>query len=335
MPITIQEIIASDTISQLVDKTNFNFDQLLLNGGGPAGPAGIQGPTGPVGGRGPKGSTWYEDSSTTSPGVSPITTPPTATPLSGDYYLQFNGYVWEYNGTTWVVTTVDLTGPTGPAGPAGGFGNVFGSPTLLLENTLYNNPIGEGNGATAANEGIPSIMVGGAVSNTPSLGTIPLTDAYIIPDGIATDITSDVASLFIHQKDSSGRAIVFQGGNATGNVDKFDQTSLVNLSNIALGSDDKLIINVPKAPTNPLANISELVGFEVYTPYRSHLYTAGQQMSFITGDDATLYSTANENSDFKISVGLGSDPGGNKFEVVTLGTAGSTVMQAGKGILLY
>ena len=38
MPITIQEIIASDTISQLVDKTNFNFDQLLLNGGGPAGP---------------------------------------------------------------------------------------------------------------------------------------------------------------------------------------------------------------------------------------------------------------------------------------------------------
>ena len=50
MPITIQEIIASDTISQLVDKTNFNFDQILLNGGGPAGPKGIPGPTGPAGG---------------------------------------------------------------------------------------------------------------------------------------------------------------------------------------------------------------------------------------------------------------------------------------------
>ena len=48
MPITIQEIIASDTISQLVDKTNFNFDQLLLNGGGPAGPAGPAGRTLPA-----------------------------------------------------------------------------------------------------------------------------------------------------------------------------------------------------------------------------------------------------------------------------------------------
>ena len=56
MPITIQEIIASDTISQLVDKTNFNFDQLLLNGGGPAGPIGPKGPIGPAGGRGPKGT---------------------------------------------------------------------------------------------------------------------------------------------------------------------------------------------------------------------------------------------------------------------------------------
>ena len=84
MPITIQEIIASDTISQLVDKTNFNFDQLLLNGGGPAGPAGTQGPVGPGGGRGPRGSTWYEDVSTTAPGEPPIAVPPTETPLQSD-----------------------------------------------------------------------------------------------------------------------------------------------------------------------------------------------------------------------------------------------------------
>ena len=96
MPITIQEIIASDTISQLVDKTNFNFDQLLLNGGGPAGPAGPIGPVGPLGGRGPKGTTWYEDVSIIAPGLSPNVAPPTSTPLEGDYYLQFNGQVWEY-----------------------------------------------------------------------------------------------------------------------------------------------------------------------------------------------------------------------------------------------
>ena len=121
MPITIQEIIASDTISQFVDKTNFNFDQLLLNGGGPGGPSGPIGPTGPGGGRGPKGSTWYEDQSTVSPGLTPNAAPPTSTPFNKDYYLQFNGQVWEYNGTlaVWDITTIDLQGPAGAAGGGG------------------------------------------------------------------------------------------------------------------------------------------------------------------------------------------------------------------------
>ena len=54
--ITIKEILAADKVSQLVDKINFNFDQLLINGGGPIGPAG------PIGNTGPKGITgtrWY------------------------------------------------------------------------------------------------------------------------------------------------------------------------------------------------------------------------------------------------------------------------------------
>lgn len=55
MPIVIQEILASDTISQAADKINFNFDQLILNGGGPAGPQGQQGFTGPVGPQGTQG----------------------------------------------------------------------------------------------------------------------------------------------------------------------------------------------------------------------------------------------------------------------------------------
>jgi microcystin-dependent protein len=54
--ITIKEILSSDKISELVDKINFNFDQLLLNGGGPAGPIGIQGEIGPLG---PRGTVWF------------------------------------------------------------------------------------------------------------------------------------------------------------------------------------------------------------------------------------------------------------------------------------
>ena len=42
--ITIKELLAADKVSELVDKINFNFDQLLLNGGGPKG-----GPGGPGG----------------------------------------------------------------------------------------------------------------------------------------------------------------------------------------------------------------------------------------------------------------------------------------------
>jgi len=68
--IVIREILASDTVSDLVDKVNFNFDQLLLNGGGPAGPIGGSGPAGPLG---PRGSIWftandiYNTSTTTTP----------------------------------------------------------------------------------------------------------------------------------------------------------------------------------------------------------------------------------------------------------------------------
>ena len=81
MAITIQDLLSSDTISQAVDKINFNFDQLLLNGGGPVGPPGPIGPNGPIGGRGERGSEWYEGTD------DPNTTPPTATPLKADYYL--------------------------------------------------------------------------------------------------------------------------------------------------------------------------------------------------------------------------------------------------------
>jgi microcystin-dependent protein len=54
--ITIKEILASDKVSELVDKINFNFDQLLLNGGGPLGPIGGQGEIGPIG---PRGTLWF------------------------------------------------------------------------------------------------------------------------------------------------------------------------------------------------------------------------------------------------------------------------------------
>ena len=119
MPIAIQELLAADTLSQAVNKINFNFDQLLLNGGGPVGPAGIPGPTGPAGGRGLKGATWYTG------GVNPNTLIIPGIE-DGDYFLQANGDVWEYNGTVWILTTVNLKGPTGSTGSSVGFDYIGG-----------------------------------------------------------------------------------------------------------------------------------------------------------------------------------------------------------------
>ena len=328
MAITIQEIIASDTISQLVDKTNFNFDQILLNGGGPEGPAGIQGPVGPAGGRGPKGTRWYEDSSTSAPGATPLAVPPTTTPLEGDYYLQFNGMVWEYNGTTWVITTIDLEGPMGPQGPGGGFGDTFGSPTIGLQTAIYNGPIGLGNGATTGNEGVPSVMIGGAVSTTISLAGLPLTNAYVIPDTVADKLISSTASLLIHQKDSTAKSIVFHGGAANPS-DNYHQANLAALSNINIGIDDKLVLSVPKIPTNP-TSLQELIGLEIQTDYRSQNFTAGKAITLSTGSD-TVSRYGSENSDFVINVGNGSAPGGNEFRVATGGTAGASLFQMGTG----
>ena len=333
MPITIQEIIASDTISQLVDKTNFNFDQILLNGGGPAGPAGPIGPVGPAGGRGAKGTTWYDGAD------DPNTTPPTATPLSGDYYLRdsnsnpplaTDGDVWEYTGLTWSPTGINLTGPTGPQGQSGGFGLRFGGPTNILEETaLYNGVIGYGltGGATSDNQGIPSIMVGGAVSTTPS-GAFTLDNDYIIPDAVSKELQSFRASLLVHQKNATSKSIVFHGGyGPTAALDDFWQGNLALLSNISLGKDDRLRMDVPKAATNPVV-IDDLIGYEVFVPQRGQQYTAGKQISFVTGTDAAASGFGND-ANFTIEVREGSNVAGNKFETIVNGAAAQSKMQLG------
>ena len=335
MPITIQEIIASDTISQLVDKTNFNFVQLLLNGGGPAGPAGSQGPVGPGGGRGPQGTTWYEDTATTAPGTTPTANFPTLTPLPNDYYLQFNGQVWEYTGLAWSITTINLTGPVGPAGQSGGFGNSFGSPGINEITALYNAPIAASlppNGTTADNEGIPSIMIGGAVSTTqPASAAFPLTDAYIIPNDIATDVISSRVSTIIHQKNATTKAIVFHGGNAN-LAENFEQSTFSNLSSIGIGTDDKFVINGAgaKPSTSPVGNLTNVVGFNVTTEKRGQNYEAGKFVTFSTGRDNIPYAgIPSEDSPFKIDVGNGASTTGNSFEVSVSGTAGNSLLRLG------
>jgi len=284
MAITIRELLASDTVSQAADKINFNFDQLLLNGGGPQGPQGPQGPPGPIGGRGIRGSVWYEDTSTTSPGNNPNTVPPTLTPEDEDNYLQFNGIVWTYDASipAWVPTNIDLTGPTGPPGASGKFAeygtfpyNAAGDTTIFPDEMSFS--------ADSVNRGVRSVLIGGLPASPAFTPTF--TGTNIVPSSIASQLQMPNISMMVHQFSASGRGIVFHGGDPTEN---FEQVAATELSNIGISNDDLMVISVPKAPT--LSSVSaDLDGFRVLTPERNQLFQAGKRIWLQAGASPTPY----------------------------------------------
>ena len=123
MSIVIKEIILSDNLEKFMEKVNFNFDQLMLAGGGPAGPIGPIGLPGPAGPQGDPGNKWYVGCTGTSAGLPPL--------FEGDLYLM-NGnppcaggsplgqvYEWDAATETFLDTFTNLRGPTGPSGATG------------------------------------------------------------------------------------------------------------------------------------------------------------------------------------------------------------------------
>ena len=344
MAITIQELIASDTVSQAVDKINFNFDQLILNGGGPLGPSGPQGPAGPIGGRGERGTEWYEDDSVSGPGKNPNTFPPTLLPLKNDYYLQFNGQVWEYDGSTWVPTTVNLTGPAGPTGASVGlsqFGNSPnpGNPGGVAPNNYAQNAKNVGYPSLMAagsqtistdNQGVPTFAVGIAGPNDIAQypNGVNVTTDFRLLDEFAGTLDSTNTSFLLHQKNSGATALRFMGGTEAG--ENFEQLDYTKLSQIKLSSDDTLNISVPKSPT-AVSNINDTVGFNIETAERGQTYRSGAGFSFKTGTKGGSGSSF-FNSNFEATVStfspLGSSEKG-KFDLNTIGAGATTRFQMG------
>jgi hypothetical protein len=83
--LNLRTVLSGDNIGNMVDKINYNFQQIVLGGGGPQGeqgiigPPGTPGPLGPTGPEGPTGPTGtYVYTGLTSPNVTPPTTPATA-----------------------------------------------------------------------------------------------------------------------------------------------------------------------------------------------------------------------------------------------------------------
>ena len=337
MPITIQELISSDTISQAVNKINFNFDQLLLNGGGPVGPLGLPGPTGPAGGRGLAGATWYNDP-TPSPGTDPNSL---IIPTVGndDYYLQANGAVWQYNDTTllWVITPVNLTGPVGPVGTSIGFTYAGGFPvaaSINNQNVAFIVPMPGGTGAGASqvtNQGVSVALLGGVASTAIAPAGITFTSAFQIPDLMTKSLDTSVVSVLVHQKDGTSSAIKFMGGGVFP-ADKFEQNLIGNLSGISLGADDQLNITVPKTATAP-TTLSDIIGFNLNTNFKGQQFYAGKQINFITGGDATPSGLLTEHSDVTFSINTANTAIPAKFSVSTTGS-NTSLFQSGGNIVL-
>jgi microcystin-dependent protein len=318
MPIVIQDLLASDTISQAADKINFNFDQLILNGGGAPGPAGPAGPTGPIGGRGLRGATWYKDTTGT-PGVDP-----NSIIILGlnndDLYLQADGQIWRYNGNVWIESLINLTGPQGEPGPATGFAYVGGFPgtfSIANENVVFPIIMLSGSGATANNQGVSTLMIGAVGGNVIPPPGITFDSSFKISDGMAKQLDSSLVSTLIHQKNSGSFAIKFMGGGEQ-DADKYEQSDLQKLTGITLGVDDSFDITVPKAATIPTA-LSNLIGFNLNTIKKGQQFFAGKYIKFISGTDSESSGFAEEISDVIFNVNTSNTLIPAKFSTVIIG----------------
>ena len=118
MPIVIKELFGSDPLSEALEKINFNFDQIILAGGGPPGPEGPQGVSGVPGPQGDRGDHWQVGS------IPPTTDhgPEFGSLLQNDLWTSSTGQVYAWNEALalWNDTNVNLTGPVGATGPDGG-----------------------------------------------------------------------------------------------------------------------------------------------------------------------------------------------------------------------
>ena len=120
MPINIKQIFPSDSELNLIDKLNFNFDQIILAGGGPPGIRGPIGVSGPIGPQGNRGSVWFVNSD------APTQTPFNSPLIQNDYWLKtIDNEIYGWDGSSWVDTNLNLKGATGNTGQNGVDGSGF------------------------------------------------------------------------------------------------------------------------------------------------------------------------------------------------------------------
>ena len=229
MSIQIKEIIASDTISGLVEKLNYNFDQILLNGGGPRGPQGTIGAKGNIGDRGIRGNIWIVQD--------------VAPDLNNDDYIPGDKLVLgtgeiktvvEVNSVkTWESTNVNIKGKTGDKGDNDVVDYItHGANTKQIVHFKKYEYIDVNSTPTS----ISTVLIGGASSGTGD----GLASQYIVPDSLLSGTSITNTSLLIHSNGVDSKAIVFTGRSA-GSITHTEK--LNEAAYIRLDDDDSILIN--------------------------------------------------------------------------------------------
>ena len=285
MAIVIKEILASDTISQASDKINFNFDQFLINGGGPPGP---QGPLGPIGPAGVRGSLWFDGSGA----PSSITGEE-----EGDYYLDVdNGDVYLYNGVTWSLEG-NIQGPQGPVGPQGP-GNILfeidgTNPDVNSANLFYRYRFINANSDLYTNTGLyasQSLLVGGFPIGTNSDEGISsswgeVTDVY------SNQINPASGVLFVHMPiATSGKNIILSRILGDG-INTYNTDDITEMGSISVDDYDSVFIE-----SNRIINSADLyaqsVGLKIAS-YDSDLQLlSGRNINISTQTPTTPYGSS-------------------------------------------
>ena len=117
--INILNILQGDNQNTIVDKINYNFDQILSAGGGPQGQQGLIGPTGPIGPQGVQGpqglqgatgTKWFvQDSAPAKGSIGGFN--PWLYPTLGDYWIDPDSIeqdIYVFNTTGWTYTGYGL-----------------------------------------------------------------------------------------------------------------------------------------------------------------------------------------------------------------------------------
>jgi hypothetical protein len=285
MAIVIKEILASDNLSQLTDKINFNFDQFLINGGGPPGPIG---PIGPIGPTGPRGSYWFDGSGA-----------PTTVIGSeeGDYYLDIStGDVYLYDGSLWTLEG-NIQGPQGPVGPQGPGNILFDidgtNPDVNPANYFYRYRFINADSDLYTNSSIwssQSLLIGGFPEGTNSnegisIGWGEITDVY------SNQINPSVGSLFVHMPVATSGKNIILSRILGDNISTFNTDVVSEMASISVDDYDSLFLE-----SNRIINNSDLyaqnIGLKV-AAYDSDLsLISGRNINISTQSPVTGYNSS-------------------------------------------